>query len=133
MIFSSCAIDCKYLDYVDGITYLNGFKYSGDCSSYYPDGVLSSNRSYKNGLDNGKWEFFHPNGNAETLGNYSNGKRIGRWEYYFESGELKQLSFYKKGLKDSIWTNYLLNGDPLWEKEFKNDTLKGIINYKRFR
>ena len=132
-IYTSCSVDCKYLNYLGGITYINGIKYSGDCSSYYPDRTLSSKRSYEEGLDNGKWEFFHPNGNLETEGNYNKGVRIGKWTYFFENGSIKQISFYKNGLKDSIWTKYLLSGDPLWEKEFKNDTLISITNFQRFR
>ena len=132
-IYTSCSLDCKYLKYTDGITYIKGIKYSGDCISYYPDGTITSKRSYYEGLDNGKWEFFHPNGNLETVGNYYQGVRIGQWSYFFENGSIKQKSYYKDGLKDSIWTNYLLNGDPLWEKEFKKDTLISVTDFQRFR
>jgi len=133
VISSSCTVDCKYLQFTDGITYINGIKYSGDCISYYPEGTISSKRSYDKGLDNGRWEFYHPNGTLETEGSYERGARIGKWSYFYENGSIKQVSFYKNGLKDSVWTNYLLNGDPLWEKEFKNDTLNSITNFQRFR
>jgi len=130
-LFCSCTLDCKFLKYTDGVTYFNGIKYSGDCISYFSDGKISSKQSYKDGLDNGSWEFYHTNGQIQTKGNYYFGLRNGTWVYYYDNGALEQISHYKLGLKDSIWENYLINHDLNWEKSFKNDSLISIINYQR--
>ena len=56
---------CGEIEYVEGITYLNGNLYTGKCSVYKNDTIVSV-QQYLNGKDHGNWVFYHPNGNCYT-------------------------------------------------------------------
>lgn len=123
-------VDCnRDLVYEDGITYFKGKLFSGDCNSYYNNGVKMNKQSYINGMDNGEWIFYFKNGKVETRARFKENKRHGLWTYYFDDGKtIRQISNYKNGKKDSVWIKFSGDGRVEWEKEFKNDLL---INEKK--
>lgn len=107
-------INCSNIIYKNGVSYLNNEPFSGECFSYYQTGIIRSNQKYKNGLDDGEWNFFHPNAKLETQSFFKNGKRIGDWRYYFYNGNIKQESFYTNtGAKTGVWLIYNEKGDTI--------------------
>ena len=103
--------ECKGIIHENGITTLNGQKFSGRCKTYYQDGKLNSEQEYKNGLDNGEWIFYYYNGNVETKGTFLEGKRNGKWLFYHENGKIKLEAEYKLGDKVGRWVEYDTNGE----------------------
>ena len=97
--FYSCSltVDCNEIKYVDGVSYYNGEKFSGNCNSYFLNGNLRSKQSYIDGLDNNNWTFYFSNDSIKTIAFFDKGKRIGEWKYYAKNGNL-----WKKNTYDSI-------------------------------
>ena len=62
--------------------------------------------SYRDGKENGLWEFYWNNGQLENKGNYIDGNRDGLWEYYHESGQPWAKGSYKDGEEDGLWECY---------------------------
>jgi len=113
--FYSCSltVDCNEIKYVDGVSYYNGEKFSGNCSSYYLNGNLSSQQSYIDGLDNDNWTFYYSNKNLKTEAFFSNGKRIGQWKYYAKNGNIWKVNTYNEmGEPFGEWETYdSINGN----------------------
>ena len=66
---------------------------------------LGKNRTDRNGLKQGLWEFYFDNGIICSKGLYKNGLKEGYWEYY-EDGNLISKGSYKNDLADGIWEYY---------------------------
>ena len=113
--FSSCSseVDCNEIKYIDGVSYYNGEKFTGNCSSYFLNGNLSSQQSYLNGLDNDNWTFFYSNKNLKTEAYFNNGKRIGQWKYYAKNGNIWKVNTYNEAGKPSgEWKTFdTINGN----------------------
>ena len=56
--------------------------------AYHENGVLASEGTYEQGVENGIWCDYHPNGTLAAQGNYENGKEIALWRYWNEDGSL---------------------------------------------
>jgi len=99
LVFFSCSseVNCDEIKFIDGISYYNGKKFTGDCSSYFYLGNLKTQQSYFDGLDNDKWTFYFSNDSIRTIAFFDKGKRIGEWKYYAKNGNL-----WKKNTYDSI-------------------------------
>jgi hypothetical protein len=76
----------------------------GSSTSWYPDGQVESEGSYRNGLREGDWLFRWPNGRRKETGGYSAGRRDGPWRHYHESGPLRAEGSYRDGVRDGEWT-----------------------------
>jgi len=58
--------------------------------------------TYKEGLEEGLWEYFDEDGLLEYTENYKDGVEDGVWKYYEEEGEWTEV--YKDGvLIESEW------------------------------
>ena len=63
---------------------------------------------------------YYENGNLRVKGNFKDGKENGLWEWYSENGKLEKKGNYKEGLQeDGLWEFYHKNGQLL-EKEISN-------------
>lgn len=75
------------------------------------------------------WEFY-PTGRTKFKVLMKNGLFEGKGEYYFSNGTLSFINHYKNGLKDGIIENYYSNGRLKNTYSMKNDTLTGqILSY----
>lgn len=109
LLFTSCfqKTGCGKLNYIDGLTYFNNNKFTGNCESFYMGGKLRSIQEYSEGLDHGKWEFYFENGKVQTSGNFNLGKRIGEWKYYHNNGKLWKLNKYdSNGARYGVWYEF---------------------------
>jgi len=113
VVFLSCKdpLPCSKLEYENGLTTLNGKKFSGKCNTFYNDFKIRSVQQYKEGRDDKKWTFYFNNGNIQTEGSFSDGKRIGEWKYYYESGKIWKVNHYKNGEKTGDWVTYSQDGE----------------------
>src|ERR1035437_2547847 len=59
---------------------------NGSYIEYSPSGKIEEKGFYKNGLQDGLWEFYYENGNTRAKGSFSKGERSGVWTMFYESG-----------------------------------------------
>lgn len=69
----------------------------GGFRAFYADGVLASEGSYEDGLEQGPWKDFHDNGKVAAEGAYRAGKEHGAWRYYGSEGKLEETIEYEDG------------------------------------
>ena len=98
---------------------------------YHYNGQLRSKEKYKNAIRNsGKW--YYSNGQLNKKGKYKDGKEDGLWEYYLKDGQFLKLKF-KDGEMDEWIEAYSEDGqliineeelnkllDKLWKSMFSN-------------
>ena len=122
LLLNSCnsRVDCNLdLEYKDGLTYLDGKLFSGNCDSFYETGAMMNQQTYLNGMDHGTWYFYFKNEKIETIANFLNNKKHGEWKYFYDNGEtIRQISHYEFGKRDSIWTKYSFSGEVEWQKKY---------------
>ena len=115
LVFFSCSseVNCDEIKFIDGISYYNGKKFTGDCSSYFYLGNLKTQQSYFDGLDNDKWTFYFSNDSIRTLAFFDKGKRIGEWKYYAKNGNIWKVNTYNEmGEPFGEWETYdSINGN----------------------
>ena len=111
---------CQGIVYENNLTYLNGDLYTGRCSVYSGDTLISI-QQYSSGKDHGNWIFFFKVGSVETKAKFVFGERDGKWKYYHNNGELKQISRYNKGVRDGIWEKYNEEGQLIEKIRYKED------------
>ena len=77
------------------------YPYSGKTFEYWPNGDIKVRGRLRDGLRNGKWEFFHTNGSKMAIGKYFDGDGsdvdpetnvprkgfVGNWTFYYKSGQ----------------------------------------------
>ena len=54
--------------------------------AYYESGVVASEGTYVDGLEEGHWRDFHENGQLAAEGNYQQGKEVGQWRFWNADG-----------------------------------------------
>ena len=102
-------------------TYSNNDLFTGDCKSFYFNGKLKSEQSYKEGKDHGDWIFYFMDGSIQTKGTFKNGLSTGEWKYYQDNGKLWKENFYSEnGKKIGIWKEYGTDGDLIKKITYKN-------------
>ena len=52
-------------------SYLNGVR-EGESTLYHPNGIIYSQGMYKNGVKDGRWQFFNNENNLDTTITYIN-------------------------------------------------------------
>ena len=112
----------------NGISYVDGKKFSGKCNVLWQDSILWKTRTYKRGKKIAETSYYIPEGTLQYVGSEKDGKidgdftsyyrngvvsikgkldnglYIGEWLYYDDDGSLNKTLYYnKKGEKiDSI-------------------------------
>lgn len=77
-------------------------KMSGDLMKeevFYPNGNLQWTGTYKNGKEDGTWQFYYSNGSIKTVENYEAGKEHGVSSQFNEQGKKTKEEFWKHGKK----------------------------------
>jgi antitoxin component YwqK of YwqJK toxin-antitoxin module len=122
-IFSQ-QVDCTTFTFENGIKRdLNGQPYTGPCNTI---DLIKKHRSikgaFKNGLQEGKWEYYTEDGKIESRESYKNGKKDGAFEEYAldEQGSFTILS--KKKFKED-------KPEGAWEL-YNNGILYSVESYK---
>lgn len=98
---------------------------------YYPNGVLKSEREYKDGKKCGYGKYYYDNGKLEADYNYKNNERHGICKEYHYSGKLRLVCEYKNGKKQGTEKRYYNSGQLSSEHSYKNGLRDGYsISYK---
>jgi hypothetical protein len=61
----------------------------GSWTYYYPNAQKRMEGSWRFGKTHGPWMYWHPSGSRESTGRFLGGKRDGRWTYWDEAGEVR--------------------------------------------
>jgi len=96
-------------------TFLNGKKH-GKETIYLPDGVVSEERNYKEGIQHGPFKQYYDAKNVKGEGNYVNGQLEGKNAYYYPNGVAAAVGYYKNGQKTGPWI-YKEKDGKIKEKE----------------
>ena len=112
----------------EGITYYKGIPFTGELLIYYENGQLADKQNYKDGLENGVFEYYHENGQLANKQNYKDGLENGVFEYYYENdGILDEIKNYKDGKLDGFSTGYYENGQIKYSLHNKDGDATYII------
>ena len=90
---------------IDLLVEMQGIKYevnshtpfTGISFENYGNGQIKKRINYKDGKEDGLWEYYYDNGQLEKKANYKDGKPDGLWEKYSEGGELESTDCYDNG------------------------------------
>jgi antitoxin component YwqK of YwqJK toxin-antitoxin module len=69
----------------------------GIAKTYYTDGSLKEEITYKLGKKTGPYISYHPEGQAAVKGEFLNNQEIGVWEQYDQQGKLAKKITYQRG------------------------------------
>ena len=94
---------------------------------YYPNGVVSSEGTMRDGKPDGYWKTFNENGIMVSEGNRKNFELDSTWRFYDNDGKIAMEVNYKLGKKDGIRRIY--RQDEIIEENFKADVKEGITRY----
>jgi antitoxin component YwqK of YwqJK toxin-antitoxin module len=76
-----------------------------------------------------KEEVFFSNGKPQWTGSYKDGKENGKWQYYYESGRLKTVENYLNGREHGISTEYGEDGAKKKDTYWKHGKLLKEVKY----
>ena len=109
--------------------YYNENLFTGTSVSYYKNGQLQEEVSYKNGLKDGLEQRWLTNGQLGKYINYKNGLRHGLDRQWYIDGQLEWEENYKNGLRHGFRKKWHENG----QLEVLEDYIDGKkISAKRF-
>jgi antitoxin component YwqK of YwqJK toxin-antitoxin module len=89
----------------------SGYIKDGIYYEYDENGNLISEKTIKNGIENGPVIEFYPNGIIKSRIDYKNGKIDGKVHIYSEDGRLILEQSYSNGVLDGFTTEYDLDGN----------------------
>jgi antitoxin component YwqK of YwqJK toxin-antitoxin module len=69
----------------------------GTAKTYYVQGSVSSETTYKLGKKTGSYTRYHQDGSTSTKGEYLKNQEIGVWEHYNEKGQLTKKTTFQRG------------------------------------
>ncbi len=100
------------------ITYKNN-RPDGHAKIYYENGKLSEEGIWRGTKWVGKYDFYHENGNKAYEWNFAeNGKRSGEQKYFYEDGKLRIKGDWIEGKENGVITEYYEDGNVKSEKHF---------------
>ena len=87
----------------DQLFEINGLSYeansqtpfTGRVIDFHENGQLERKEFYKDGFEDGPWEFYYADGQIKKKESYKDGKPDGTWEMYHENGQLRSRGFFK--------------------------------------
>ena len=94
-------------------------------TTYYKNGVKSSEISYFRGKPVGVATFWHPNGKLMQKTQYENGKVVGTLQRWYGNGNIELEEKYSDDLRNGLSTTYNVDGAKILELHFTNDTMNG--------
>lgn len=102
----------------DGET-INGKK-EGRWVSYFANGNVQREGSYKNGEKDGLWIQYWPGGNKKSEATFVDGKYTGLYTSYHENGRRCFQGYYNEirgnsadGTKEGVWNSYADDGETV--------------------
>jgi antitoxin component YwqK of YwqJK toxin-antitoxin module len=72
-------------------------------TTYYPNGKLQMDGTYKNSQRDGQWIYWYENGSKWSEGFFREGRNDGKRLTYFENGKVRYEAYYKDGIRVGKW------------------------------
>ena len=118
--------DCEELTLVENLNtwMLNNKPYTGDCETFYNNGVRESFSTFKNGKIHGTLISYYKNGKIEESVEYINSMPHGKVVYYFQNGDTSEFGVVENDKKNGEWIGYYENGNLMYKHNWQNDLLK---------
>ena len=76
-------------------------------------------------------EAFHGNEQSWFRGNYKDGKEEGLWEYFYASGKLDTKGNFKDGKRDGVWEQKLQNERETTKTGKRNLVVQSKRHYEK--
>lgn len=96
--------------------------------SYYEDGQIKSEVSYKNKKRNGISTWYHPNGQIQLVTSYKNDVLDGKLQRFFYNGSLQLLENYKEGILHGEKKSWDEKGHLNYSANYDHGKLHGEYN-----
>ena len=117
------------------------YPYSGKIFDFWTNGNLKLKGRLRDGLRNGKWEFWHQNGQKLAAGKYFDGDGsladaktgvskngfVGTWSFNYADGNQWKKGNWENGIPVNEHTEWYPNGNTRTIETFKNGKLRGPI------
>lgn len=94
-------------------------------TTYYKNGVKSSEISYYRGKPVGEATFWHPDGKLMQKTQYENGKVEGTLQRWYGNGNIELEEKYINDLRNGKSTTYNVDGAKMIEIHYTRDTMNG--------
>lgn len=65
--------------------------------SYFENGAIDYEGTFKNGVEHGIWTYYYENGNKKYIETYKNGVEEGKHYEYSTQGQLEKIETYSNG------------------------------------
>ena len=105
-------------------TYRAG-KLNGVFTSYYVNGSIEQEKTYRNGEVAGIWARYNKNGTKEVEIGVLNGKRNGRFARWDKRGNLQIEGSYANDQRSGLWTVLGKGGQPRSKISYRNGKKEG--------
>jgi len=123
----------RYKGYYDVVNKVK----EGLWKEYYKNGILKSERYFKDGQLYGLSKYYYENGILEEEGNFGHAgidssRKIGKWKYFYQNGKIKCEGDYAT---NEEWKYYYISGalKYVWKFMGKGYNHLGELNYAYFR
>jgi antitoxin component YwqK of YwqJK toxin-antitoxin module len=87
-------------------------------TTYYSNGKLQMDGTYKNNQRDGQWIYWYENGSKWSEGFFREGKNDGKRLTYFENGKIRYEAYYKDGVRAGKWKFFDEKGKLLQEIDY---------------
>jgi antitoxin component YwqK of YwqJK toxin-antitoxin module len=101
--------------------YLEG-KLDGVVRSYYPDGKISEEVSWKQNLKEGPWKRYYQDGTPRLSGHFKNGLQDGSYEVFYSNGTNQIKGEYLDDKSQGTWYFYDEDGNAIDSLEYLHGT-----------
>lgn len=98
---------------------------NGTVKSYYPNGKLAAEETYRNGLLDGTCKLYHSNGQLMRETNLRDGLSVGQQREYAADGKLLEDETYAHGEKHGRCRYFRPDGTPLRDETYRSGELNG--------
>ncbi len=83
-------------------------------------------RSFRNGVLEGRWKEWFANGQERGEGAWRKGKKDGQWQSWSSTGQLSFQGSYRDGVKEGLWSAWHQNGQLKRRGRFVSGKEEGI-------
>lgn len=102
---------------------------NGEMKTYYKNGKVSYEATYKNGFIEGKSSFYMSNGKPEMERNFIKGDLDGEYKTYYANGKVKSFIHYKDDQKHGEMIEYYSTGKKKIVTNYVLGTIHGWVTY----
>ena len=114
----------------NGISYVDGKKFTGACNIFYSDSILWKTRTYKRGLIKKEVGYYLPGGELEYIGYQKNGELDGEFVSYYRNGKISIEGVLNEGFYDGEWDYYDDDGSLNKKLIYEDNKLIDSIFYE---